>query len=655
MAPNILSRRFEKFFSHKCLISIITIAFIFMASWFIETYYYHSDYFTFSENNRSISNISESQIQTIGIDYSDGIYTVIDPNASITIQEDLSQVDGIELQSLSSNEPYTLKAVVYNSKGEPVEEILNNVAPTTGSLVRFQPQSDGTQIVLTFQVSDQIGAGVTGVQISELKNNNQIVFNLIRFFLIALTLSIIAILLINYKYLTTHLPLMFLIIALSFGILFAFLIPVHYGYDEREHFIKSYQTASFDFTSTSSELTWPEEYSQFSKILSGRDVSSNNYKEFLSFMDYYGSDHTLQNTQYETTASTYLFFPYIFSALGIQCGILFRMSMAGIFYMGRVFNVIFFSLIIFFILKNAKFCKRTIFVVALLPAVFYCFCTYSADQAALVSGLGLVTAFLNMLGEKDAYIKKKDLISYIVFGCFLIVTKVPYFPLTFLILVIPSEKFNFRRRIFRYFKWILCVLFILLAGASYLYSASLNLNQWQVPGVNINSQIKYILSHPLTYMITFIKLLVNSGNMLFNDTVAFMAYSGYLGNGLTLFIVFYMFYIAISDEPFNISTPIEIDIKRMAIYKAVLFLTILMSWLLVCTALYLTFCTVGSPVIIGVQGRYFAPLMFPFLCMIQSDKLRSSYSSQRINAVIYICSTGFLVLTAIKIFLKFLA
>ena len=89
----------------------------------------------------------------------------------------------------------------------------------------------------------------------------------------------------------------------------------------------------------------------------------------------------------------------------------------------------------------------------------------------------------------------------------------------------------------------------------------------------------------------------------------------------------------------NNELPKNMGIKN----KIYLLFCVLLSWGLVITSLYITFTPVGSLTISGVQGRYFAPLLFPLLLLFKTNKIKNTFKEVHINGFV-ICLCTFLLL-----------
>jgi uncharacterized membrane protein len=69
--------------------------------------------------------------------------------------------------------------------------------------------------------------------------------------------------------------------------------------------------------------------------------------------------------------------------------------------------------------------------------------------------------------------------------------------------------------------------------------------------------------------------------------------------------------------------------------KALMIFIYLSTVALICTALYVSFTTVGNTTIAGVQPRYLIPLIFPFLFVIGSGRVKNPFNKNAYNMAIF--------------------
>ena len=77
------------------------------------------------------------------------------------------------------------------------------------------------------------------------------------------------------------------------------------------------------------------------------------------------------------------------------------------------------------------------------------------------------------------------------------------------------------------------------------------------------------------------------------------------------------------------------------------------SWVLVLTALYVSYNVVGSQWIAGVQGRYFYPLVLPLLLLLKNNRFGAGVNQQHFNGACCVFAAGLSIAAAVHVFTGF--
>ncbi|MEG0811472.1 MAG: DUF2142 domain-containing protein, partial [Eubacterium sp.] len=230
----------------------------------------------------------------------------------------------------------------------------------------------------------------------------------------------------------------FLIIAIFMGINIVFLLPTYFSYDEREHFVKAYQISSLDIGIENGKIiNWPD---NIEKFLTPGESNYENYDEKIEYFKEYSSNKIEKTGYYKTTASTYLMTAYIPAAIGIAVARLLQLPFIGIFYFGRIFALLAYVGIIFYVIKHIKIAKRFIFIIGLLPGLLYLSSAYSADPMTLAFSLAMISIFINMIAAEDFTVTGKNVFSFILCCGIMITCKPTYAPLALIIFGVPYKE-----------------------------------------------------------------------------------------------------------------------------------------------------------------------------------------------------------------------
>lgn len=630
----------------KAKINFLIILGILILCALIEVFVFNMRYFKLPDNEKKDFKISGDNIDLYSMEKTENGFESLTMDSNILIDSSVYK-DILYLRIVDSNDsgPYEV-TVSYPKIKKEGKTFFSDASYGRDTFIKIDSNYGG-EIKLSFKSISPDSLA----RINEINIDNQFEFNFSRYFLMLSILLVISLLIYNFSFFSKRLHWAFLIISVLLGINFVFTTPTYYSYDELQHFIKAYQIASFDFgIENEKEIGWPESIEQFFYPNGQRIISYQSYKEKEVFCNMFSSNDYSNMKYYSSTAQNYLPTAYFPAAFGIALGKLLRVPFFMTFYLGRLFNLLFYAIIFCGIIKYSKIWKKTIFTLGLLPGMMYLTSSYSADPVTFSFAVAVVTLFGNMLCFKDYSIMWKHLIGFILCSVIMITGKMSYAPLVLLLFLIPNKKFMFLKKYnnkqtigLKFF-----VLFILglVTLFNLWYSLSSDLNQWKIEGVDVNEQIRFILMNIPLYVNICVRFVLDSFFSYFAGAIGLFAYSGVFPDGLILFVIIYLILIAILDNDTN---NFELYLKD----KISMIGIIIMCWGLTITFIYVSFNPVGSLAINGVQGRYFAPLLLPLLLLFKSSKISNEFKPQNLIGVILFVSSVLLALAALKLFFGF--
>lgn len=252
-----------------------------------------------------------------------------------------------------------------------------------------------------------------------------------------------------------------------------------------------------------------------------------------------------------------------------------------------------------------------------------------------------------MLCAEENSISYKKIIAFTVCLVLTVLCKVPYAPLSLLIFAVPNIKF----KKYKYFNIIIIkiisIIFVGLASVmTILYSTSKNLIQWNVAGADSKRQVLFIINNLPRYFCIMGKYTLDNALLNFEKAVSLLSYNGDVDSVWVQIIIISIFIMAFTDWKSKI-------FKLTNEQKIIILVSVVLSWILVITALYVTFTPVGNDTIWGVQGRYIIPLLLPFLLLLKNNKLCNSINKEKLNYIISIGYAFIIIVTLIEIFSKF--
>lgn len=300
-----------------------------------------------------------------------------------------------------------------------------------------------------------------------------------------------------------------------------------------------------------------------------------------------------------TGASGYSMFGYLSPAIVFKICSLFSLNIYITYYLCRLMNLLLASYLLYKAIKLIPFGKWVIFAITLNPMFVQQVSSLSADS--LINSLSLFfIAYILKIDSEDRNIKNGEFILTLIIAIVLSSMKCVYFPL-FILPLILFKKGNEKNNL----KIITIILVSIISAFISYYISSLYVSENPyVIANNVDSieQIKYIIKNPFSYILTIFRTLKNYG--MFYLYTMFGRNLGILEiyvNEIAIILYFILFMI---------SSFIDNEHREINILKKIVFvLSFITIFLLIETALYVGWTSVGGSEVIGVQGRYFLPII----------------------------------------------
>ena len=294
----------------------------------------------------------------------------------------------------------------------------------------------------------------------------------------------------------------------------------------------------------------------------------------------------------------------------------------------RLFGVTFFGFFVWFSIKNTPVGKNIMFVCAVLPISLFTNSFVTADLMATAVSFVYISSILRFLYCSSA-IKKEDFICLGLSICALALLKMPFIVLgifIFLIFFVNKMWKNKKHTLILLFSGFLA-LFLFFLWQYLVKDINPTAYAGRVTGPASKDQINFIILHPLSFLKVIFKGLIDC-NVPFVNSPEFPAWTNRFP--LWFLILFYLF-TGIIDF---VQLP---HIKRSTLTSFCFFTTSLFIFILLLTAMYVTWTTPKSNHIVGIQARYYLPVMVPFMLSIvifMSKYKNNSQSIQKINTLV---------------------
>ena len=419
----------------------------------------------------------------------------------------------------------------------------------------------------------------------------------------------------------------FLIISLIIGTFFIITMPTFKNHDEYYHWLKAYEVSKGHLMTPIKEniqgSTMPNSVAE----ILPNDWVTMDYSELKERLKV-PIEKEKQGILNPETAALYSFIPYLPQAIGIAIGRVLTDSIYLITYFGRIANMLVAIGLLYFAIKIMPFGKKLLMIPAMIPIALEGFTSLSPDAITIsVSFLFIAYVFNLAFGNKEK-IDIKDKLMLLILSIIIALSKIVYLPLVGLILIIPKEKFKNEENKNKAIDFIIIAGIAIILNLIWLKISSRYLANFREGDSRI--QVLLALKHPIEY----IQKLVYTVN-LYGNRYIMSLFGAELGWGELVKIHSIIPYAFLGMYVFTAITDNEIKDKLKKYQKIWIYLVILAIVLLIFTSLYVQWTTVGEKTILGVQGRYFLPIIpLIFILLGNSIKVKSEYKPEKINKYI---------------------
>lgn len=444
-----------------------------------------------------------------------------------------------------------------------------------------------------YTINGQSNSGLIQTKSLYLNKIRTIIYYVLMIIFIAVCTIILYIVLVNKK--DEKLEKKFLYIAIPIYLLYMIFVPLYVAHDELFHWYRVFEITEGgllpDIQDNSTGYMVP------SAIGSGLPWGDLKYidiiKESFDTIDY--NDKSFIS---DVTMSVYSPVQYLPQVIGVTLVKSICKSPIIISYYGRLFNLIFCIVLLYFAIKTIPYGKRLVFAISFIPIAIEGFISLSGDGFTLSAAMLFISYILEIYNSKRV-LRKRDFVLLGVLGTIIAFCKIVYIPIVFLLLLIPKESFGTNKK--KYFIIIPMIIFFVFCNLLWLALANPYLNVYT--NGKSGYQIKYVLTNPIKYCQNFLYTIQTNGigyimemfgkNMLWANAVKNETF-------VPMILIALVIFICLKD-----------DLKKRFDLKSVIIITciILCVIALMFTSLYVQWTRYASTIIDGVQGRYFLPII----------------------------------------------
>ena len=410
----------------------------------------------------------------------------------------------------------------------------------------------------------------------------------------------------------------FLILYLLLGIMYMTVVPLSSTPDETEHMLRSYGISQGDFIPESTATGEGGSYVPANITYMwnrGGTTLKDMYDNLTMEAD--------ENRIFLTYSNTALYSPLTYApqALGVFLGkhVCNRPYIWA--YMGRAFNMITVGVLLFLSIRITPMGKNIIFVLAMLPINMYECISLSGGPLAFSVTVLLISYTLWLRYVKTGEMNKKEKLFLYMLLLFSASCKIVYVPFVLMAFAVPQERFGDKKK---YFFHVVCAtVMILSASFGWVLISKRYLIEY-TEGVDSIAQIKFILMHPFKYLQIIVNTIMQLGEWIIRTF--FAGSLGYfdVGGSLVMMVISAanLIYVCVT-EKLNVSGLPDgrsNDDKEFFLPMILMFISTVISCLLVLSSEYIQWTPYMNPSIDGLQGRYFLPLILPFVYLVKKKK-----------------------------------
>lgn len=556
----------------------------------------------------------------------------VDPNSknqfSVVVKNDSGEniyTENIPENKIHNDQIYYLRFNASQLKVGSIYSItVKSLGATRASMVTVNPRENEYSMVRNCMINQE--ESKQSIAYSVIDGN---CFHLRNFYwlIVLMILILITMTYLMYIYNVRLYKASFVIIMLI-GIIYTLIVPQFSVPDEYTHYLTSY--------SQSSILLGEKAFDEHGNVLLYEDSSNtlirashptvNEYvKEYDGLI---GKEKFRINQPYISRAPLTLgSFGYFPQVLGVSLGRILGLNGIQTGVLGRISALLLFAVLISYSLKIIpKFFEKVLFTISILPMTLQQVCSYNYDSVLFTACFFLFVYLLYLVYEKEK-ISKLDIALVTLSSIVIATIKFVYLPILGLGLLIPREKFTLKNG-----KILVILMLVVLSLGSYLVVMKCNSLFWNVHVSDTSSLINYntfTISQVIQHPIREIAIIIATFQRFTADYISQMI-SGPLGwlemnvPALQLSGFLMMLFYSL----FSVEKKSKMD-RNVKICSGLFSMLMI---LIVILALQISWTPDNSLIVIGVQGRYFLPIL-PMILLAMKDLL--TVKAENTNIVLY--------------------
>jgi uncharacterized membrane protein len=419
---------------------------------------------------------------------------------------------------------------------------------------------------------------------------------------------------------------LFLRVALPVGLLLLFITPPFQVPDESVHFFRAYQLSEGEFiaekrdeltggTVPVSVITVPH---TLSDDIPFNPESKQTVERVLGVLDVPLQPEQEQFIDFRVMA-LYTPVPHLPQALAIAVGRLFEGTPLILMILGRLAVLLATTALIFYAIQLTPIFKWFFFVFAFVPMATFTRSSLSADAVTNSLALLLVAVILRYALRDDRPLRARHLLSLAVLSAALALSKQSYLVLPLLYFLIPMRRVGTRVAYWGWFAVLISASLLPVLGWTVamrsIYTPVVSWGPDPTAVFDPVAQVGVILTAPLDFLLAILRSFRVDGPEYARQFVGTL---GWLDTPLPdpFRLLYWVVLLGAALFDGNRDT-------RLVFPKRLLIVAVGMgSVLLLVTIAYVMWNDVGSPLIYGLQGRYFIPIAPVLFLPLYNRRLR---------------------------------
>lgn len=425
---------------------------------------------------------------------------------------------------------------------------------------------------------------------------------------------IFCILLLGIYFFKWKIPSIFVVLAMVLGSLYIVVIPPYASPDETSHLATTYYNANRILGREATD-------SEGNVLVRAEELEYVNWSCCPAIGDYLDLYQNLQDKKVSDEQASYYKGPLVMpitahlpQSIGVAMAWILNLNCSWTFILGRFMGLLFYVFFCYWGIKKAPFGKMILFSVSLTPMSLQLATSFSYDLVSNAMCIFLIGYSLYLAYEKTR-IRWYDMVIYIVVSTYMIPIKVIFALICGMIFLIPSSKFSEK-----WHKYIFFGVTTVVGSATILLSRMATLSdvvggtQVAFPGVEMYSLNKIVGNIPNSF--TMLLNTIRRHATFYLQT----AVGGQLGS-LDLQV---SWFVVCSFLVIMLLSSITVKTQTLQLKKAertwISILCVCM-FMAVILSMWLSWTPASVQDIMGVQGRYFIPIIPMGLLLLRNSNL----------------------------------